>query len=48
MIYFVLGLGISVSINKKIKKKMIFFFGNCELLSISYCCKKKNGDFFFK
>lgn len=47
MIYFVLGLSISVSINKKTKKK-IFFFGNCESPSTSHCCKKKNGDFFFQ
>lgn len=48
MIYFVLGLSISVSINKKTNKKMIFFFGNCESPSTTHCCKKKNGDFFFQ
>lgn len=47
MIYFVLGLSISVSINKKTEKKMIFiFFGNCESPSTSHCCKKKMETFF--
>lgn len=46
MIYFVLGLSISVSINKKTKKKMIFFFGNCESPSTTHCCKKKWRLFF--
>lgn len=49
MIYFVLGLSISVSINKKTEKKMIFiFFLNCESPSTTHCCKKKMETFFFK
>lgn len=49
MIYFVLGLSISVSINKKTEKKMIFiFFWNCESPSTTHCCKKKKWRFFFQ
>lgn len=33
---------------QKNKKKMIFFFGNCESPSTSHCCKKKKWRLFFQ
>lgn len=47
MIYFVLGLSISVSINKKTKKKMIFFLETVNHQALLIVVKK-NGDFFFQ
>lgn len=47
MIYFVLGLGISVSINKKTEKKMIFiFFETVNHQALLIVVKKKWRLFF--
>lgn len=43
MIYFVFGLSISVSINKKTEKKIFETVNHQALLIVV----KKNGDFFF-
>lgn len=48
MIYFVLGLSISVSINKKTKQKWYFFGETVNPQALVIVVKKKMETFFFK